>query len=400
MKRDDIEYLLHGIANLTGIPVRIYRGRELIYFYSVQSLPADPIKPYIHDVLLMNGSVSYYTTPHLSYYGRVHSGSLTAVLGPSRMTPMNGKDIRDLAFECELPAEKLEEFSTAMRGLTIMPQEGILQLLCTLNFMLNGQKLTPRDISLYERAQLNTPLPIEKKQTSNGLDNDGGVSGLQHNTLVYENTLLGMISKGDSQGLKKWLRNVPRMQGGIIGNDTIRHMKNTFIVTATLAARAAIKGGLDEESAFSLSDDYIKNCELLYAADGIMRLQRNMVLDYTGRVERIRIGHSPSKLLMKVSSYVQENLRSPISIEKLAAAIYISRTHLAARFKRESGMTLTEFILKEKTEEAKRLLMYTDKSLASIGQHLGFSSQSHFTKAFKKYAGKTPRAFREELPQG
>ena len=120
-----------------------------------------------------------------------------------------------------------------------------------------------------------------------------------------------------------------------------------------------------------------------------------MVLDYTRRVERVRLGRNPSKLLMQVTNYVQHNLSKPMNVEEMAKDMFISRTHLAAKFKCETGFTLTEFILKEKIEEAKRLLRYSDKSLAIIGQYLGFSSQSHFAKVFKKYTNKTPREYRE-----
>jgi AraC-like DNA-binding protein len=95
-----------------------------------------------------------------------------------------------------------------------------------------------------------------------------------------------------------------------------------------------------------------------------------------------------------VTGYVRKNITRRTSTEEIANAMFVSRTHLAAKFKRESGMTLTEFILREKTEEAKRLLKYTDKSLLAIGEYLGFSSHSHFTKAFKRYAGMTPKAYR------
>ncbi|MGM9597252.1 MAG: helix-turn-helix domain-containing protein [Eubacteriales bacterium] len=52
-------------------------------------------------------------------------------------------------------------------------------------------------------------------------------------------------------------------------------------------------------------------------------------------------------------------------------------------------------MLKEKTEEAKRLLRYTDKTSVAISAYLGFSSQSHFSKVFKKYTGKTPNEYRD-----
>ena len=74
----------------------------------------------------------------------------------------------------------------------------------------------------------------------------------------------------------------------------------------------------------------------------------------------------------------------------------MSRAHLSRRFRVESGETLTDFILKEKTEEAKRLLRYSDKSLTAIGMYLGFSSQSHFSRVFRRYASLTPGDYRQK----
>lgn len=62
---------------------------------------------------------------------------------------------------------------------------------------------------------------------------------------------------------------------------------------------------------------------------------------------------------------------------------------------RYSVTTLTDFILKEKVEEAKRLLRYTDKHATAIAVYLGFSSQSHFANVFKKYTGKPPSEYRK-----
>ena len=63
---------------------------------------------------------------------------------------------------------------------------------------------------------------------------------------------------------------------------------------------------------------------------------------------------------------------------------------------RQSRKHLTDFILKEKTEEAKRLLRYSDKPLTAIGAYLGFSSASHFSRVFKAYVDTTPREYREK----
>ena len=73
-----------------------------------------------------------------------------------------------------------------------------------------------------------------------------------------------------------------------------------------------------------------------------------------------------------------------------------ARPYLSRKFKAETGESLTDYILKEKTEEAKRLLCFSDKSLTAIGSYLGFSSPSHFSRVFKTYVGTTPREYQEK----
>ena len=151
---------------------------------------------------------------------------------------------------------------------------------------------------------------------------------------------------------------------------------------------------MDVDDAFFCSDSYIQQCELMNAPDAIFNLQYRMVLDYTERVERLRQGKQPSKLTIDVSNYIQHHISEPITVEKIAEALFLSRPYLSRRFKEETGESLTDFILKEKTEEAKRLLRYSDKPLTAISSYLGFSSPSHFSRVFRRYTGYIPREYR------
>ncbi len=150
--------------------------------------------------------------------------------------------------------------------------------------------------------------------------------------------------------------------------------------------RLADSGGMDVNDAFSLSDSYIQQCELLASPEKLVNLQYRMLLDYTNKVERLRLGKQPTRLTLDVANYIQHHMSENITVEKLAKELFLSRPYLSRRFKEETGESLTDFILKEKTEEAKRLLRYSGKSLTAIGNYLGFSSQSHFARVFKKYA--------------
>ena len=395
MEGIDLEYLCRVIGNLAGIPVRIYRDKELSFFYSVVDFPADPIAPYLDNVFTITEHIGYFTTPFFNYYGIVRTDRHTIVIGPSRRTPMTNHDLRKLAFTCNLDFAQVEAFSAAMRSLVQMPLGSLVQILCTMNYVLNGEKRSLEDVTIYDFEQVELETLIQNERFDKHYEKQIEYEPREaHNTLTLEQSLMQMIEKGDVGALCEWLSHAPSVRGGVIANDTLRQLKNTFIVTATLASRAAIKGGMEAEDALSLSDDYIRKCELMGGVDSIVNLPYHMVLDYTRRVERVRLGKNPSKLLMQVTNYVQHNLSRPVDVDDLAKTLFISRTHLASRFKQETGTTLTDFILIEKIEEAKRLLRYSDKSLSLIADYLGFSSQSHFTRAFKKYSGKTPREYR------
>ncbi|MDE5945724.1 MAG: AraC family transcriptional regulator [Oscillospiraceae bacterium] len=71
-----------------------------------------------------------------------------------------------------------------------------------------------------------------------------------------------------------------------------------------------------------------------------------------------------------------------------------SRGGLTTEFKKHTGMNLSDFIKLKKIQEAEELLYSTDKSLASISDYLGFSSQSHFCRVFKEIKNITPNEYR------
>ncbi len=399
MKSLDYNYICTIIGNLAGMPVRTYKNAKQLFYHSLVSLPKDPITPYLSDILAITDHIGYFITPYFNYYGVVNCPPYKIVLGPSCQSTMNDQDIKELAFKCDVAPDDVREFVVGMKGIVTMPLVSIMQILCTMNYVMNDEKLSLQNISIYDAEQQNLKEKMEIHRANHSFDsNPVAVRSQQvvHNTVTLEQLLVNIVRKGDTAALREWIANAPAVQGGTLASDQIRQMKNTFIVTATLISRAAIRGGMDVEDALALSDAYIQKCELLYSIDRITNLQYHMVFDYTERVEKLRLGKSPSKLVMEISNYVQHHLSEPVDIEALANAMYLSRTRLSVKFKEETGMTLTDFVLKEKTDEAKRLLRYTDKTLTAISAYLGFSSQSHFSRVFRKYAECSPIEYRKK----
>ncbi|MBO4422984.1 MAG: helix-turn-helix domain-containing protein [Clostridia bacterium] len=394
MEKPDLKYLCTVIGNLSGIPVRVYEDGRLSFYYCLVRLPKDPICVCTDGIDAIKDHIGYYATPQRQYYGVVNSGSTKIVIGPSSQIAPNDRELHELAFKADVSPDDTADFIAGMKAIVRMPLESILQILCTLNYVCSGEKKTREDIAIYDAEQ-------ESLQMQESIDRanarfEDTAQRAQHNTYDLEQLLLNMISKGDTAALREWVSSAPAVRGGIIAPEQLRQRKNTFIVTATLASRAAIRGGMAQDDAFSLSDEYIKKCELSSDPDRIMNLQYHMILQFTERVERLRLGKRPTKLTADVANFVQHHISEPVTAQRIADALFISRPYLSKKFREESGQTLTDFILKEKTEEAKRLLRYTDKPLSSISVYLGFSSQSHFTRVFRKYSGANPGEYREK----
>ncbi len=390
----NLPYLCTTIGNLSGVPVRIFEGESLIFYYSQAYLPRDPMAVYRDQIFAVKAHVGYITTPHFHYYGIVNSGQTKIVIGPTRQITETDQELRELAFRSDVAADDMEDFVAGMKSIVRMPFESILQMLCTMNHVLNGETLSLKDITIYDAEQKKLLKAQGRQQAAQKLSAQADES--LHNTLDQEQALLRMVRKGDTAALKEWINHAPAIRGGVLAKEQLRQKKNTFIVAVTLVSRAAIRGGMDVEDAFSHSDSYIQQCELLSSPSDILNLQYRMVLDYTECVERLHLGKHPSKLTVDVANYIQRHMSEPITTEKIAKELFLNRSYLSRKFKEETGETLTDFILKEKTEEAKRLLRYSDKPLTAISSYLGFSSASHFSRVFKTYVGSTPSEYREK----
>ena len=397
MENIDLNYICTTIGNLAGMPIRIFQNSAQIFYRSVVYLPKDPITAFRDEILAVDSHVSYFVTPYFHYYGILNSGEYKIIIGPTFQVKQSDQTLRELAFLCDVTKDETKEFLDGMHSILPMPLDSILQILCVVNYIVNNEKLTINDIVIHEKEQEKLTMTAESERAIFQFDRDINTAELPelHNTLALEQTILNFIRQGDTLRLREWIKDIPAVHGGTLAFDQIRQLKNTFIITAALASRAAIRGGMDIDDAFTLSDAYIQKCEPMNTIEQITNLQYHMIFEYTQRVEKLQLVKVPSKFIADITNYVHHHLSEPISTEEMAKALFMNRSWMAVKFKQETNMTLTDFILKEKTEEAKRLLRYTDKPITSISAYLGFSSQSHFSRTFKKYTGSLPNEYRK-----
>lgn len=391
----DFNYICETMGNLSGIPVRIYDGTEEVFFYSMVKLPKDPMLIYKNEILAIEEPISYFATKNLNYYGIFNIENKKIIIGPTRLIPNSQQELYDIAFLADITPEDMPAFLAGMKAIVGLPLERLLQMLCLLHYLITGDKIELSQMIIHESSQKHMQRDMLSQQMDS-LSDKIIFHQDADNTQLTENKLMDIVSTGDLIALNEWLRKPTTVQLGLYAADPIRQSKNILISTATLASRNAIRGGMEYTEAIRLANDYIYKAELLQSADEIINLQVHIIKTFTEKVNTLKYGQTENKLVLAVANYIQQNLSSSIKVEDIAESLYMSRPYLSKKFKKETGISVSDFIHIQKIEEAKRLLKYTDKSLLSISIYLSYSSQSHFTNMFKKITGQLPKTYREE----
>ncbi|MCA5963830.1 AraC family transcriptional regulator [Blautia sp. RD014234] len=98
----------------------------------------------------------------------------------------------------------------------------------------------------------------------------------------------------------------------------------------------------------------------------------------------------------RCKDYIANHLRTNFKVHDIADELSINRTYLSKIFSQNEGMTIQQYILRERCEHASNMLRYTNYPISIIANYFCFSSQSHFTKKFQDVYGVTPKEYRKQ----
>jgi len=126
----------------------------------------------------------------------------------------------------------------------------------------------------------------------------------------------------------------------------------------------------------------------------IMRLLTELLLEYSEQ----GIDYSKktyNEHVRRGLDYVEENYFNNISLSDMASYACCSEYHFSRLFKKITGFSPYEYIVKFRINKAKYLLRNTDKSVEEIAESVGFGSSSNFIRTFRELEGLTPLKFRK-----
>lgn len=215
-----------------------------------------------------------------------------------------------------------------------------------------------------------------------------------HPSYQLEQKLLKAIELGNAHEAIDALKEINTLERAKLADHHLRSLKNSLICSCTLFTRAIISGGVNPEIAFNLSDVLIQEIERIQDSDKLEKFETDMIYSF---IETLKSEQVPSytSIVNKTISYIHENILKDLSLETVAADLYVNPSYLSHIFKKETGITLTEFINRKKVEESKYFLLHSNLSILNIANLFHFCNQSYYTVLFKKMTGITPKRFRE-----
>lgn len=263
-------------------------------------------------------------------------------------------------------------------------------------FSYSGQAVDEADIPVEwkddEEKYAVGPADIEKLQLEKSEMNR------IHNSIEYENKFVGIVEDGDVAAMKRMMQiNSMDVEGiGVVAENALKQMEYLCVSSVMLVSRAAIRGGMNPEEAYDLSDIYLRKLEKCKTVKEMGIVGAKMQLDYTERVRAAKERRKGNIYVEKCKDYIGIHLRQHFQIQELAEDIGVNRSYLSRVFTEQEGMSIRDYIAKERCSHAANMLCYTDYSISIIAEYFCFATQSHFGKQFKKIYGMTPNEYRRD----
>lgn len=308
MNLSDLEYICKSMANVSGIPIRLFTSGRFNSAFKMHKLDPDPLLIYQEEILSHHENISYHITPYLQYFGVVNYKEFTIIMGPVGRCNLNRQEENDYAFLLGISHVDFKQLLQQMNTIPVIPLENFLHILLLVNFYLNDERLDLSALPLYDQIlQFDNQnlYEINQNNIQEELPNEAKAF---HNSLEYEQQMLSYVKNGNVDGLSVFLMKNPPGGVGKVANHYLRQVKNIFITVVTLVSRAAINGGLLEEDAMTLSDYYIQYCEDLFDTEAISALQYHMIMDFTSKVNKEKGLAPASPLIRKVIRFIKHNL--------------------------------------------------------------------------------------------
>lgn len=185
----------------------------------------------------------------------------------------------------------------------------------------------------------------------------------------------------------------------IIKGDPLQTRKNGMIIRNTLGRIGAALGGVPAVYLHLISEKYALQIQQATTPEYLEHIvSPNMFNEFCDLVINFSTAHY-SELIKEVVQYIGNHISVELNVTLLAEKFHVNKSHLARKFKKETGYTISEYVNLQKVEAAKLMLQGRESTVTEVAESLGYNSSSYFSKIFKQIAGESPLQFAKKINQ-
>lgn len=184
--------------------------------------------------------------------------------------------------------------------------------------------------------------------------------------------------------------------GILAEGDALKQVEYTIAAEITLAARAAIEGGVSPVKAYGMSDLFFQKLAQCAQLAEMIRLAGTVQESFARAVREAQAEAERDVDVERCKDYIALHLTDKISVTRMAEELQISYSYLAAKFQRITGIGIKKYIVQEKLRAVANQLKYSDISIGEIADYFSFTSSSSMGAAFREAYSMTPMEYRKK----
>ena len=338
-----------------------------------------------HEAHRWNGKYIYYCPLGLTFIAAAISDNTGATTGGMIVGPIVMGDMQDVLYD--MPAPDMVWAVSQLNVFSTNKVRHISEILSAVATRIADSDRQKRDNPRLNQEKLLYEINVAKDQYA-----DGDAKSAEM-LLEFERELHYAMLRGEKDSALQMLNEI-LAHIHVYSNFDVRAIKARLLELLVVLSRATIEAGAEPSETFRLSEDFISQIEHYADVDQLALWISDIVRRFVVQAFDLAVVKQ-SDVVFKTTNYIKRNCAEKLSLDSLAREVFLSKSYLSSVFKKETGISITEYITRVRVEKSKKLLLEDNASLAYISGQCGFKDQSYFTKVFKKETGVSPKRFRD-----
>lgn len=210
--------------------------------------------------------------------------------------------------------------------------------------------------------------------------------------ILYENPDFSLII--DSLDVSKGLERIDRIFNEVEKNENIERasLLEIYNVISGVVIQASFRNGLDISQWAGEDERTLYNFEAISKLSELKSWCVSIIcklMECIKNKEKKQYNH----IVERAKKMIEESYTQDISVAEIASYLYLHPNYLTRMFKRETGMTLMDYISYRRIESAKKLLGQPGFKVYEVAERIGYESIAHFNRIFKRETGMSPKEY-------